>query len=178
MTDHKPSPVHFDDTAFDVVAIAASAGGLAAIKKVLSHLSADFPAAIVIVQHTDPRHDSLMADIRNSYTLMSVKQAEEGDILSPSTVYTAKPDRHLLVNPDGTISLSSSELVNFVRPSADLLFEYVAASYKDRAIAVVLTGTGRDGTMCVQAIMNMNGTVIVPDETTSEFFGARPSHQD
>jgi len=100
---------------------------------------------------------------------MSVKQAEEGDSLSPSTVYTAKPDRHLLVNPGGTKSLSSSELVNFVRPSADLLFESVAASYKDRAIAVVLTGTGRDGTMGVQAIKNMNGTVIVQDETTSEF---------
>jgi two-component system chemotaxis response regulator CheB len=171
MTDQKATPVPFDGTAFDIVAIAASAGGLAAIRKVLSHLPADFPAAIVIVQHMDPRHDSLMAHILNSYTLMSVKQAEEGDILSPSTVYTAKPDRHLLVNPCGTISLSSSRLVNFVRPSADLLFESVAASYKDRAIAVVLTGTGSDGTMGVQAIKNMNGTVIVQDETTSEFFG-------
>ena len=171
MTDQKATPVPFDGTAFDIVAIAASAGGLAAIRKVLSHLPADFPAAIVIVQHMDPRHDSLMAHILNSYTLMNVKQAEEGDILSPSTVYIAKPDRHLLVNPGGTISLSSSMLVNFVRPSADLLFESVAASYKDRAIAVVLTGTGRDGTMGVRAIKNMNGTVIVQDETTSEFFG-------
>ncbi len=75
-------------------------------------------------------------------------------------MYTAKPDWHLLVNPDGPTSLSSSELVNFVRPSADLLFESVAASYKDRAIAVVLTGAGRDGTMGVQAIKNMDGTVI------------------
>ena len=119
----------------------------------------------------DPRHDSLMAHILNSYTLMSVKQAEEGDILSPSTVYTAKPDRHLMANPDGTISRSSSELVNFVRPSTDLLSEFVAASNRIVPIADVLTGAGKDGTMGVQAIKNMNGTVIVQDEATMEFFG-------
>jgi two-component system chemotaxis response regulator CheB len=81
------------------------------------------------------------------------------------------PNRHLLVNPDGSLSLSQSELVHFVRPSADLLFESVAASYKDRAIAVVLTGTGSDGVMGIQAIKKMGGTVIVQDQQTSEFFG-------
>ena len=58
-----------------------------------------------------------------------------------------------------------------MRPSADLLFESVAGSYKDRAIAVVLTGTGSDGKMGVQAIKKMGGTVIAQDEATSEFFG-------
>jgi two-component system chemotaxis response regulator CheB len=77
----------------------------------------------------------------------------------------------LLVNPDGTLSLSQSELVHFVRPSADLLFESVAASYKERAIAVVLSGTGSDGSMGVKAIKKMGGTVIVQDEKSSQFFG-------
>ena len=86
-------------------------------------------------------------------------------------VFIAPPNRHLLVNSDATISLSQSELVHFVRPSADLLFESVAASYKDRAIAVVLTGSGSDGSMGVRAIKKMGGTVIVQDEKTSEFFG-------
>jgi two-component system chemotaxis response regulator CheB len=113
MTDQKTPPVPFAGTAFDVVAIAASAVRLTAMRKVLSIPPADFPAAVVIVLHMGPRHNSLMAYILSSYTLMNVKQAEEGDILSPSTVYTAKPDRHLMANPDGTISLSSSELVNF-----------------------------------------------------------------
>jgi two-component system chemotaxis response regulator CheB len=165
------SPIGFDNAAFDIVALAASAGGLGAISAILSGLPGHFPATIVIVQHLDPRHRSLMADILSRRTTLHVKQAEEGDRLAPTTVYIAPPNRHLLVNPDGTLSLSQSELVHFVRPSADLLFESVAASYKDRTIAVVLTGTGSDGAMGVQAIKKMGGTVIVQDEKTSEFFG-------
>jgi two-component system, chemotaxis family, protein-glutamate methylesterase/glutaminase len=167
----RDSLLHFPNAAFDIVALAASAGGLAALSQVLSALPSDFSAAIVVVQHLDPRHRSLMADILSRRTGLRVKQAEEGDVLKPATVYIASPNRHLLVNPDGTLSLSQSELVHFVRPSADLLFESVAASYKDRAIAVVLTGTGSDGAMGVQAIKKMSGTVIVQDEKTSEFFG-------
>ena len=163
--------LHFINAAFDIVALAASAGGLSALSQVLSDLPGDFPAAIVIVQHLDPRHRSLMAEILSRRTHIRVKQAEEGDSLTPATVYIAPPDRHLLVNPDATLSLSQSKLVHFVRPSADLLFESVAASFEDRAIAVVLTGTGSDGAMGVRAIKKMGGTVIVQDEKTSEFFG-------
>jgi two-component system chemotaxis response regulator CheB len=112
-----------------------------------------------------------MADILNRRTSLKVKQAEEGDQLCSGIVYIAPPNRHLLVNPDGTLSLTQSELVHFVRPSADLLFESVAASYKERAIAVVLTGTGSDGAMGVQAIKKMRGTVIAQNEETAEFFG-------
>jgi two-component system, chemotaxis family, protein-glutamate methylesterase/glutaminase len=157
--------------AFSLVALAASAGGLTAISKVLSGLPPGFPASIVVVQHLDPRHRSLMADILARRTPLKVKEAEEGDSLLPATVYIAPPNRHLLVNPDGTLSLSQSELVHFVRPSADLLFETAAASYRDRAIGVVLTGSGSDGAMGVGAVKKMGGTVIVQDEKTSEFFG-------
>ena len=67
--------------------------------------------------------------------------------------------------------------MHFVRPSADLLFESVAASYRERAIAVVLTGTGSDSVMGVLAIKKMGGTVIAQDKATAEFFGIRPSIQ-
>lgn len=167
---HK-SPPHFPNVAFDVVALAASAGGLSALSRLLAALPTEFPAALVVVQHLDPRHRSLMADILNRRTSLKVKQAEEGDQLCSGTVYIAPPNRHLLVNPDGTLSLTQSELVHFLRPSADLLFESVAASYKERAIAVVLTGTGSDGAMGVQAIKKMGGTVIAQNEETAEFFG-------
>lgn len=139
--------------------------------RVLSALDADFPAAIAVVQHLDPRHRSLMAELLSRQSRLPVKQAEDGDRLKSGSVYVAPPDRHLLVNDDGTLSLSKTELVHFLRPSAELLFESVAASFKDRAIAVVLTGTGNDGARGLQAIKKMGGTVVSQDEGTSEFFG-------
>ncbi|WP_435026401.1 chemotaxis protein CheB [Nostoc sp. CALU 1950] len=162
---------HFNNAAFDIVAIAASAGGLTALVKVLSTLPAKFPAAIAIVQHLGPQYRSFLAEILSRRTALTVKQAQEGDCLTPGTAYVAPPNRHLLVNGDGTLSLSQSELVHFLRPSADLLFESVAATYKDRAIAIVLTGTGSDGAMGVEAIKKMGGTILVQDVKTAEFSG-------
>lgn len=165
------SPRSASSAAFDVVAIAASAGGLKALQSVLAGLDADFPAAIVIVQHLDPRHKSLLAEILSRWCKLRVVEAAAGEKLKPGQVYIAPPGRHLLVNVDGTLTLSESELVHFVRPSADLLFESVAGSYHERVIAVVLTGTGVDGSMGVSAVKKMGGTVIVQDEASSEFFG-------
>ena len=156
---------------FEIIALAASAGGLRALTDVLSALPRDLPVALVVVQHLDPRHRSLMAEILGKRTSLLVKEAREGDVLEPGIALIAPPNRHLLVNPDRTVSLSQSELVHFVRPSADLLFESTAAVYKERAIAVVLSGSGRDGAMGVTAIKKMGGTVIVQDEKTSQFFG-------
>ena len=166
--DNEP---HFEPATFDVVAMAASAGGLTALSDVLSALPQDFPASIVVVQHLDPRHRSLMAEILDRRTKLKVKQAIEGESLQAGAVYIAPPNRHMLINQDATVSLTQSELVHFVRPSADLLFESVAASFKERAICVILTGTGSDGSMGVKAIKKMGGTVVAQDKTTSEFFG-------
>ncbi|MGH7803682.1 MAG: chemotaxis protein CheB [Candidatus Binatia bacterium] len=151
--------------------MASSAGGLRALGTVIGALPADFPASVLVVQHLDPRHRSLMAQILGRQVPMRVKEAEDGELICPSVAYIAPPNRHLLINPDGTMSLSQSELVHFVRPSADLLFESVAASYKDRAIAVVLTGMGTDGAMGLNTIKKMGGTVIAEDQRTAEFSG-------
>jgi two-component system, chemotaxis family, protein-glutamate methylesterase/glutaminase len=157
--------------AFEIVALAASAGGLRALSEVLGSLPEDFPAALAVVQHLDPRHRSLMAEILGRRTPLRVQQAREGDVLAPGRAYIAPPDRHLLVNPDGTLSLTRTELVHFVRPSADLLFESTAAAYRERAIAVVLSGSGTDGAMGLKAIKKMGGTVIVQDQATADFTG-------
>jgi two-component system chemotaxis response regulator CheB len=157
--------------AFDVVACASSAGGLNALSELLSRLPGDFQAAVTVVQHLDRRHRSLMADILSRRTPLSVKEAEAGEKLQVGTVYIAPPNRHLLVNRDGRLALADSELVHFLRPSADLLFESVAASFCDRAIAVVLSGTGRDAVMGVTAIKSTGGTVIAQDPKSAEFPG-------
>jgi len=173
MTDsHNNENAHlFENAAFDVIALASSAGGLNVLSAILSALPPDFPIAIVVVQHLDPRHTSLMADILSRRTNLIVNQAREGDRLQAGHVYIAPPDRHLLVARGGILSLSQSELVHFVRPSADLLFESVAACCKDQAIGVVLTGTGSDGSMGVQAIKAMGGTVIAQDKGSADFYG-------
>ncbi|MEA2589166.1 MAG: two-component system, chemotaxis family, protein-glutamate methylesterase/glutaminase [Actinomycetota bacterium] len=156
---------------FELVAIASSAGGLAALTSVLSGLPGAFPAAVVLVQHLDPRHKTLLADMLDRRTELRVKMAEEGDHLTGGCVYIAPPNYHLVVNAGGTLSLSQSELIHFLRPSADILFESVAARFAARAIAVVLSGTGSDGARGVQAIKKAGGTVIAQDKDTSEFFG-------
>ena len=169
--DAKNHLPHFNNAVFDIVAIAASAGGITALIKLLSTLPQEFTAAIAIVQHLAPEYPSVMAEILNRRTALNVKKAKEGDCLTPGTAYVAPPNYHLLVNSDGTLSLSQSESVHFLRPSADLLFESVAATYKNRAIALVLTGTGSDGAMGVKAIKKMGGIVIVQDIKTAEFPG-------
>src|SRR2546428_8683504 len=110
----------FRNAAFDVVAVAASAGGFNALLSMLSKLPGDFPAPIVVVQHLDPRHRSVMAELLARKVALDVVQAADGDSIAPGRVTIAPPDRHLLVNPDGTVSLTRTELVHFVRPSGDL----------------------------------------------------------
>lgn len=157
--------------AFDLVALTASADGLNALSQILAALPSDFPAAIVVVQHLSPRHPSLLAEILNRRTALEVKQAEEGGLLSPGKVFIAPPDYHLLVNAAGSLSLSQTEKVHFVRPAAEVLFESVAEHYKQRAIAVVLTGGDGDGSTGVQAIKKMGGKVIAQDKATSKVWG-------
>jgi two-component system chemotaxis response regulator CheB len=159
------------DPPFEIVAIASSAGGLHALTQVLGGLPESFGASVVSVQHLDPRHRSLMPEILTRRSRLPVSLGVDGMVVQPGHVYLAPPDHHLLINRDGTISLTQTELVNFVRPSADLLFESVAAAYGERAIAVVLSGAGKDGSIGVTAVKKRGGTVIVQDEASSEFFG-------
>ncbi len=156
---------------FDIVMLAASAGGLTALSEVLGALPVDFPVPVVVVQHLDPRHRSLMAEILQRRTKLTVNEASQGAKLEPSTVYIAPPDEHLLVTSDGGLSLAHTELVHFVRPSADLLFESGAGAFPGRAIGVVLTGTGSDANMGVRAIDQTGGTVIAQDPQSAEFSG-------
>lgn len=167
--DEEENPKPFANTTFDLIALGSSAGGINALSELLSTLPKEFPASILIVQHLDPNRSSLIVDILRHQTQLKIKQAEEGDIPTPGNVYIAPPNHHLLVKTNGNITLNQSELVNFVRPSVNLLFESVAASYKNRAIAVILTGTGSDGSTGIQAIKQMGGTTIVQDSETAEF---------
>jgi two-component system chemotaxis response regulator CheB len=156
---------------FNVVALAASAGGVEALGHILAALPADFPAAIVIVQHRTAQEPFQLPEVLSRRTVLRVEQAREGTAMRPASVFIAPPDWHLLVNVDGTLSLSHSAKVQFVRPSADRLFESLAASFGERAIAVVLTGAGSDGSGGVPIIKRMGGVVIAQDAATAEVPG-------
>jgi len=155
-----------------VIAMAASAGGLKALSVILAGLPIDFPAAIVIVMHLSPDHESLLAGILGSRTVLQVKQAENGDVLSAACVFIAPPNHHLSVMKGGILRLSSAraEKIHFARPSAEPLFASVAEIYKERAIAVVLTGGDGDGSFGVQIIKDNGGIVIAQDRPTSQDF--------
>jgi len=156
---------------YGIVAIAASAGGITALGHVLGGLPVGFPVPVVVVQHLDPRHKTIIAEVLGRRAKLPVVLASEGDRAVAGMIYVAPPNHHLLVEAGGVLVLSSSELVHFLRPSADLLFESVAGAYGPRALACVLTGTGSDGAMGASAIKARGGTVIVEDPELAEFKG-------
>lgn len=171
LPDRNPDPVPSVPAPVTVVAIAASAGGLNALTQILGHLGPEFPAPVVVVQHMDRRHPSLLPEILTRVAKLKVKQAEEGETILPGTVYLPQPNFHLLVVPGGKIALAQSDPVHFVRPSADVLFRSIAQEFGSRAVAVVVSGTGVDGAEGVRAIRQAGGTVLVQDSSTSEFSG-------
>jgi two-component system chemotaxis response regulator CheB len=154
----------------DIVAIAASAGGLSALARVLHEFDKNFPAAVVIVLHLQSGRASILAEILGRQCKLHVVQAHAGDELEAGTVYVAPPDYHLIVQADRTLSLSTAAPVRFVRPAADLLFASVAAVFGPHAISVVLTGMGRDASDGTRAIKNAGGRTIAQDRSTSEHF--------
>ena len=154
-----------------VVAVAASAGGLNALTELLAALPAGLGAAILVVLHLPPDHPSYLVDVLARRTRLSVKGAEEGELLRVGTVYCALPDLHLLVRAGGTVTLTHTARTQYVRPSADELFASAASVYGPRALALVLSGTGRDGAEGVRALKEAGGRVVAQSEESAEHFG-------
>ena len=153
---------------FRVVVVAASAGGLTALGTLLAGLPSSFPLPIAVVQHLHPGHRSLIADILGRRTRLRVTEVRTDDRLEPGTVYIAAPGAHLEI-VEQAIHQTHGAPVHFLRPSADRLFSSAAAGGK--VIAVILTGTGSDGSEGARAIKSHGGVVIAQDEATAEFFG-------
>jgi two-component system, chemotaxis family, protein-glutamate methylesterase/glutaminase len=154
-----------------VIVLAASAGGLMALGRVLSGLPGDLPVPVLIVQHVARDRLTRAPQLLDGRTSLRVKLAEEGERIQPGVAYVAAPDRHLVVEADHTLSLPSTDRVRFSRPSADILFQSCAERYGAGVIAVVLTGTGRDAADGVIAIQRVGGTVIVQDPKTADHPG-------
>jgi two-component system, chemotaxis family, protein-glutamate methylesterase/glutaminase len=158
----------------DVLAIGTSAGGPNALTALIPELPADFPVPIVIVQHMPPLFTRLLADRLNALSRLQVREGEDGQKLRRGQVWIAPGDHHMTVAREGAefvLGINHDAQENSCRPAVDVLFRSVAQSYGARALAVVLTGMGTDGTRGSVAIREAGGEVIVQDEGSSVVWG-------
>lgn len=146
-----------------VVVIGASTGGPVAIRELLHALPADFPAAIIVVQHMPASFTGALAAQLDSRVALRVKEAERGDMLMPGHVLIAPGDYHLLIRPTSKIHLNQAPKIQGHRPSIDVTMQSVAQVYGIRTRGVVLTGMGGDGTMGLTAIRSKGGKTYVQD---------------
>lgn len=153
---------------FEIVAIGASWGGMRAIGTVLDALPESFAAPIVVVQHRGPSHDDLLLEnILARHAQLEVVAVTDKDPILPGRIYVAPAGYHLIVEP-GYLALDSEEMVQFARPSIDVLFESVAEVYGERAVGVLLTGRNEDGAEGLERIVAAGGFAVVQDPDTAE----------
>ena len=145
------------------VAIGASAGGVQALLQILPSLPAAYPLPILIVVHVPPDRSNALVPLFQGKCQVEVKEAEDKEPASPGVVYFAPSDYHLLVEADGSLSLSSDELVNHSRPSIDVLFESAADAFGSTLAGIVLTGANGDGALGLKAVAEAGGTTVVED---------------
>ena len=150
---------------FPVVGIGASAGGLEACTKLLGALPADSGMAFILVQHLDPTHESMMPELLAHRTLMTVMQATDGMLLERKHLYIIPPASYLSVS-GGALRLSQPEARHGARLPFDFLLRSLAEEYGERAICVILSGSGADGSLGLKAVKEGGGLVIAqnPDE--------------
>ena len=149
-----------------VVGVGASAGGLEAFKHLLAALPHDSGMAFVLVQHLDPIHKSLLAELLVPLTRMNVRDGDHGVALERDTVYVIRPDTALAVR-NGRIELSPPKLHRGVRLPVDHLFRSLAKEYGQRAACIVLSGAGSDGSAGVRDIKAEGGLVLVQEPDSS-----------
>jgi two-component system chemotaxis response regulator CheB len=149
-----------------VVAIGASAGGVAALQHLVRHLDPALSAPVLIVLHIGA-HPSILPELLEKCGTMPVAHAKDGEVIRPGRIYVAPPDHHMLVE-DGAIHLTRGPKEHHTRPAIDPLFRSVALAYGSRAIGVVMTGWGDDGTAGLQAIKSCGGLAFVQSPAEAE----------
>ncbi|MBI4420347.1 MAG: chemotaxis protein CheB, partial [Gemmatimonadetes bacterium] len=153
-----------------MVGIGASAGGLAAIRRFFEHMPRDSGLAFVVVLHLDPKHESHAAEVLAPHTGMPVVQAQDRMGIEPNRVYVIVPDRSLTVSK-GRLHLSDLPGPRGNRRPVDAFFESLAEDQKERAIGIVFSGTGTNGTAGMRTIKANGGMTMVQDPDTAEFSG-------
>jgi two-component system chemotaxis response regulator CheB len=154
-----------------VIALVCSSGGLDALRRVLGRLPGDLGAVVVVLRHQTPTTRSHLAEILAASCALTVREAGDGDPLLPGVVLVVPPGTHALATTDDTLVLIASDGAPPYRPSADLLLTSLAVAAGPRAVAVVLSGMGRDGATGAGAVHRLGGTVLAADRASSAYFG-------
>jgi two-component system chemotaxis response regulator CheB len=150
-------------TAIRAVAIGGSAGAVQALSRILPSLPGDYRLPVFVVVHVPPDRDNALVPLFQAKCRIAVKEAEDKEPTGLGVVYFAPSDYHLLIEADGSLSLSSDETVNHSRPSIDVLFESAADAYGPSLAGVILTGANHDGAQGLRAVVEAGGVALVED---------------
>lgn len=153
-----------------IVCIGASAGGMEAIHELFDHLPQDTGFSFIVIQHLSSDHKSLMAELLSKHTTMKVLEARENTVVEPDCVYVIPNNRNITIR-NRTLLLSGKEPGRSPNMAIDIFLHSLADDIGDKAIAIILSGTGTDGTKGITEIKRAGGLVFVQDPATAKFDG-------
>ncbi|WP_339513024.1 protein-glutamate methylesterase/protein-glutamine glutaminase [Pseudomonas sp. RL_15y_Pfl2_60] len=157
--------------AYKLVAIGTSTGGPVALQRVLSQLPANFPAPIVLIQHMPAAFTKAFAERLDKLCRISVKEAEDGDLLRPGLALLAPGGKQMMIDARGSVRiLPGDERLNY-KPCVDITFGSAARTYHDKVLAVVLTGMGADGREGARLLKQNGSQVWAQDEASCVIYG-------
>lgn len=157
--------------AYKLVAIGTSTGGPVALQRVLTQLPANFPAPIVLIQHMPAAFTKAFAERLDKLCRISVKEAEDGDVLRPGLALLAPGGKQMMIDGRGAVKiLPGDERLNY-KPCVDITFGSAAKSYGDKVLAVVLTGMGADGREGARLLKQGGSTIWAQDEGSCVIYG-------
>jgi len=159
-----------------IIAIGTSTGGPKSLQEVIPLIPGDIPAAVFVTQHMPPGFTRSLAERLNSLSSLTVKEAEDNEIVYAGTVYIAPGDYHMLLeNLDGDklkIKLSKDPPVGGHRPSVDVMMESISRTGIKKVMAIIMTGMGRDGSDGIKMLKTQNnGYIVAQDEKSCVVYG-------
>ncbi len=152
------------------VGIGASAGGLEALEAFFTHMAADSKMAFIVIQHLSPNYKSMMVELLSKRTEMPVRRAEEGMLVEANSIYLIPPKKNLSIF-HGKLLLSESDHARGLNLPIDVFLRSLAEDQAEKAIGVILSGTGSDGMRGIRAIKEAGGMVMVQSEESAKFDG-------
>ena len=154
-----------------IVGIGASAGGLEALQGFVSNLPTGTSIAYLLAQHLSPTYKSMMVDLLAKNSTIEIREAKNQDIIKADTLYICPPNKNIIIEGESIIIMEAKQLTYGPKPSVNILFESIAANKESKAIGIILSGTGSDGSAGIRAIKAEGGFTIVQQPRNAKYDG-------